>query len=170
VINMKVEKGDYIHGYMLNSGYSKELADWSKSNTNERLHFFWDKKNASTTTTLTPQLTMHTLDDMLFVEYMAGCKGYATTAGFESVCEAMYLQKPVLMVPTHIEQECNALDALSSNAGVTAEHFDLNALLDFIPTYNKTLEFRYWMNTAESLFLHELTRVETEASNVLAAM
>ena len=53
--------------------------------------------------------------ETLFLEYMAGCKGYATTAGFESVCEAMYLQKPVLMVPTHIKQECNALDAMLSD-------------------------------------------------------
>ena len=74
------------------------------------------------------------------------------------------------MVPTHIEQECNALDALSSNAGVTAGFFDLNTLLDFIPTYNKTSEFRYWIHTAESLYMYELTRVEAEASNILATM
>ena len=37
-----------------------------------------------------------------------GCKAYASTAGFESVCEAMYLGKPILMVPAHIEQDCNA--------------------------------------------------------------
>ena len=170
VINMAVEKGDYIHGYMVNSGYSKELVDWSETNPNECLHFFWDKKKVNITTPLTPRLTMHTIDDTLFLEYMAGCKGYATTAGFESVCEAMYLQKPVLMVPTHIEQECNALDAIASNAGVTADFFDLNTLLDFIPNYRKTLEFRYWIHTAESLFKYELTRVETEASNVLATM
>lgn len=42
---------------------------------------------------------------------MAGCKAYASTAGFESVCEAMYLGKPILMVPAHIEQDCNAYDA-----------------------------------------------------------
>ena len=85
------------------------------------------------TVALTPQLTMHTLDDALFLEYMASCKGYATTGGFESVCEAMYLQKPVLMVPTHIEQECNVIDALRSNAGVTADNFQLDKLLEFIP-------------------------------------
>jgi len=169
VQNQQPTAGKYIHGYMLNSGYASELSIWSESNPKERLHFFWDKKNANITTSLTPRLTMHTLDDILFLEYMAGCKGYATTAGFESVCEAMYLQKPVLMVPTHIEQECNAIDAMRSNAGVSADYFNLNTLLDFIPTYHKTLEFRYWVNTAESLFLYELTRLGTEVSTVLAA-
>jgi uncharacterized protein (TIGR00661 family) len=169
VLNQEATKGSYIHGYMLNSGYAGELLKWSEFHLSQRLHFFWDKKNATITTSLTPGLTMHTLDDTLFLEYMAGCKGYATTAGFESVCEAMYLQKPVLMVPTHIEQECNVLDAMRSNAGVYADFFNLNALLDFIPTYNKTPEFRYWVNTAESLFLYELTRLETELSNIFVA-
>lgn len=170
VLNQHPTRGSYIHGYMLNSGYAKELTKWSEFNLYERLHFFWDKKNANITTSLTPRLTMHTLDDTLFLEYMAGCKGYATTAGFESVCEAMYLQKPVLMVPTHIEQECNALDAMRSNAGVSADYFNLYTLLEFIPTYNKTHEFKFWVNTAESIFMSELTRLETEVSNVFATL
>jgi len=101
---------------------------------------------------------------------MAGCKGYATTAGFESVCEAMYLQKSVLMVPTHIEQECNAHDAMRSDAGVSANFFNLFTLLEFIPIYNKTLEFKFWIYTAESVFMYELTRLETEESTILVAM
>lgn len=50
---------------------------------------------------------------------MAGCRAYATTAGFESICEAMYLGKPVLMVPAHIEQDCNAHDAMRAGAGLS---------------------------------------------------
>ena len=62
------------------------------------------------------RLSFHQLNDTLFVRYMAGARAYATTAGFESVCEAMYLGKPVLMVPTHIEQACNAFDAVHAGA------------------------------------------------------
>lgn len=76
-------------------------------------------------------LSFHQLDDVKFLRYMAGCKAYATTAGFESVCEAMYLGKPLLMVPAHIEQDCNAYDAFRSGAGVISEEFDLERLLDF---------------------------------------
>lgn len=68
-------------------------------------------------------LSFHQLDDTLFLRYMSGAKAYATTAGFESVCEAMYLNKPVLMVPTHIEQACNAYDASLTGAGVVADCF-----------------------------------------------
>ncbi len=170
VIHYKTHKGNYIHGYLLNSGYSAELTAWSKRNPQTELHFFWDKKNVKESESLTPTLTMHTLSDTLFLEYMAGSKAYATTGGFESVCEAMYLQKPVLMVPTHIEQECNVMDALQSGIGVSANEFDLDLLLDFVPKYKKTLEFNYWVHTAESLFMNELSRIEPQHSSVLVTL
>lgn len=167
VVNQKPKNGKYIHGYMLNDGYAKELTKWSKCNPKEQLHFFWDKKNIEKSMNLTPQLTMHTLDDKLFLEYMAGCKAYATTGGFESVCEAMLLQKPVLMVPTHIEQECNVIDAMNSNAGATADTFDLSVLLDYIPQYNKTLEFRYWIRSAEPILINELSQLNPQNASIL---
>lgn len=170
VLNQRIINGNYIHGYMVNSGYADELVSWSKAHSTEKLHFFWDKKNAPLTTALSPTLTMHTLDDKLFLEFMAGAKGYATTAGFESVCEAMYLQKPVLMVPTHIEQECNAIDAMQSNAGVTANSFELESLTTYIPTYQPSVDFRYWINAAETIFMHELTHLESEITNVLVPL
>lgn len=63
-------------------------------------------------------LSFHQIDDVKFLNRMAGCRAYASTAGFESICEAMYLGKPVLMVPAHIEQDCNAYDAYRSGAGI----------------------------------------------------
>ena len=168
VINKKPTKGNYIHGYMLNSGYAKDLAQWSEINSDQTLHFFWDKKNVEDKSQLTSNLTMHKLSDSLFLDYMAGCKAYATTGGFESVCEAMYLQKPIMMVPTHIEQECNVIDAMRSGVGVTDEDFDLDLLLDFVPNYRKTLDFKYWTNSAETRFMNELTNFETVETNIFA--
>ncbi|MFZ4457069.1 MAG: glycosyltransferase family protein [Bacteroidales bacterium] len=168
VLHQTPRNGNYIHGYMLNSGFANELAAWSENNMDQPLHFFWDKKNVAKTEMLTPMLAMHQLSDSLFLHYMSGSKAYATTGGFESVCEAMYLQKPVLMVPTHIEQECNVIDAMNSKAGVGASEFDLDKLLDFIPTYKKSMDFRYWARSAESIFAEELTSFDTKQSAVLA--
>ena len=86
---------------------------------------------------------------------MANAKAYATTAGFESVCEAMYLNKPVLMVPTHIEQACNAHDASLSGAGTVAEHFDLDVLLHLSETHQPNPVFRHWVQQADWLILRE---------------
>jgi uncharacterized protein (TIGR00661 family) len=169
VLAKSVSKGNYIHGYMLNAGYVDELASWCAENKNERLHFFWDKKTTRTITEISNNLTMHALSDSRFLKYMSGAKAYATTAGFESVCEAMYMQKPVLMVPTHIEQECNVIDALRSGAGVSAGDFDLSKLLEFIPSYTADLAYKMWVNMAPHLILDELTNFELAEDNVLIA-
>ena len=170
VLQQKVNNGQYIHGYLLNSGFATELTSWSKNNPEQYLHFFWDKKNVEQTKKLTTTLSMHRLSDTLFLKYMAGCKAYATTGGFESVCEAMYMQKPVLMVPTHIEQECNVIDAARSGAGISANRFDLDLLLSFVPTYTKSMDFSYWTRSAETMFLNELTRIDCQRSNIFATM
>ena len=87
---------------------------------------------------------------------MAGCKAYASTAGFESVCEAMYLGKPLMMVPAHIEQECNAYDAMQSGAGISDDSFNLDRLLQFAETYRPDPNFRNWAESAESIIVNEL--------------
>lgn len=163
VLRIKAENGNYIHGYLLNSGFVNELVTWSKTHENEKLHFFWDKKGVGEQHILTKNLTMHALDDELFLRYMAGSKAYATTGGFESICEAMYLQKPVLMIPAHIEQECNVADAIQSGAGITADNFEIDRLINYIPLYQgKSNEFKNWVNMAEMIYLNQLTDVVGE--------
>lgn len=66
------------------------------------LHFFWDRWEESPVKKIDDTLSFYQLDDLKFLGQMSGCKTYASTAGFESVCEAMYLGKPLMMVPAHI--------------------------------------------------------------------
>lgn len=155
VINKTPRKGNYLHGYLLNSGFSEEVKEWHVSHPEVPMHFFWDKKGAEETTKVDATLSFHQLNDVRFVKYMANAKAYATTAGFESVCEAMYLNKPVLMVPTHIEQACNAYDASLSGAGAVADRFDLDALLRLSESHQPNPVFRYWVQQADWLILRE---------------
>lgn len=170
VLNTIPREGRYIHGYMLNSGYAVELERWSEEHLDQPLHFFWDKRGVEKTTMLTPMFAIHQLSDSLFLHYMSGCKAYATTGGFESVCEAMYLQKPILMVPTHIEQECNVMDAMKAGAGISAVDFDIDRLLNYLPNYQKTKNFTYWVRSAESIFSQELSQSEYPLPNVWASI
>lgn len=137
--------GSYLHGYLLNSGFSEEIRSWHSRHPSVPMHFFWDKKDQRAEVIIDDCLSFHQLDDTLFLRYMSGAKAYATTAGFESVCEAMYLNKPVLMVPTHIEQACNAYDASLSGAGVVADCFDLDALLSISESHVENPVFRHWV-------------------------
>jgi uncharacterized protein (TIGR00661 family) len=149
------EKGDYLHGYMLNANYADEIIEYQKQHPDINMHFFWDKKDVPEELVVNDRLTFHRLNDKLFLQYMSGCKGYATTAGFESVCEAMYLGKPVLMVPTHIEQSCNAYESALAGVGIVSDHFDLDALIAYIPKYKENTEFQAWMQQSEQHWMKE---------------
>ena len=156
VLTCESTKGDYVHGYMLNAGFAADVRAWHERYPDVPLHFFWDKADEDEVTAVDDTLTFHRIDDTAFLRYLAGCKAYATTAGFESVCEAMYLGKPLLMVPAHIEQDCNAYDAMLAGAGITAGSFDLGRLLDFERQYRPNVEFRYWVRSAERIVMEIL--------------
>lgn len=155
LFEMQPTKGDYLHGYLLNSGFSEEIREWHQRHPAVAMHFFWDKKDAQVETKIDEGLSFHRLDDQLFLRYMAGAKAYATTAGFESVCEAMYMGKPILMVPTHIEQTCNAFDAQRSGCCAVADQFDLDTLLEISEQSIDPSAFRHWVQQANWLILRE---------------
>ena len=102
------------------------------------------------------RFTLYRLNDEKFLRSMAGSMAYATTSGFESLCEALYYRKPILMIPVHVEQEFNAYDASLSGAGITGKRFDLDRLIDFIPSYKPDEGFRDWVQQAEERFLKEI--------------
>lgn len=155
VLDIKPKQGEYLFGYLLNSGFSEEIIDWHKAHPEQELHFFWDRKTETAEFKVDERLSFHQLDDLLFLYYMSGAKAYATTAGFESVCEAMYLGKPILMVPTHIEQACNAYDAALSGAGIVADCFDLDRLSELSKNHSGNMSFRHWVKQADWLILRE---------------
>lgn len=151
--------GDYVLGYMLNAGFSDSVIEWHKKHPGIELHFFWDKKDADETTRYDDTLTFHRIDDKKFLHYLANCKAYATTGGFESVCEAIYMGKPAMMVPAHVEQECNAHEAMMQGAGIVASEFNLDQLIQFCREYEEDIEFRMWENEAETKIISRLEAV-----------
>lgn len=160
VLAMESSPGDYIHGYMLNSGFAKDVREWHAEHPEVPLRFFWDNWEAEKVTVVDDTLSFYQLDDREFLRQMAGCAAYASTAGFESVCEAMWFGKPILMVPSHIEQEINAFDAMRSGIGVMSDRFDLSLLADFAQDYKPDLKFRDWASRASSMIIHELESLD----------
>ncbi len=160
IFDLEVKSGDYVLGYMLNPAYLKEVVRWTRKRENENVevHLFWDKIGAKEVEEYMPGLWLHALNDKSFIDYMAGSRGYVTTAGFESICEAMYMGKPTLMIPAHIEQQINAADAEGVGAGQTASEFDLSLLMNSIADYKADTEsFREWVHSADDLMLKAVT-------------
>lgn len=158
ILSLNPTDGNYILGYLLNEGYEEEVREWHKKNPDIELNFFWDKEGVPRELVVDSSLMLHKLDDQKFLNFMSRCKGYVTTAGFESVCEAFYLNKPAMLIPAHLEQEVNAADAASIGAGIVADKFDISLLLDYIETRDSdNTSFKKWVDSAEEVFLHQLT-------------
>ena len=158
-------QGDYVLGYMVNSGFAEQVMEWHKACPEVPLRFFWDRQGEEKVKKVDDTLMFHRLDDKVFLEQMAGCRAYASTAGFESICEAMYMGKPILMVPAHIEQECNAHDAMLAGAGIVSNDFELGKLLDFAGEYTPDSRFIFWVNNIDVTIEHLVRQPEPEKAH-----
>ena len=126
----------YLLVYLVNSGYMKDILEWHRENPEVHLRCFTDSREVREEHfghwQVDAKLSFHSLDGTVFLEQLAGCSGLATTAGFETVCEAMFLGKPIFMVPVkgHFEQRCNAVEAQEAGAGLQGSTFDMNQLIN----------------------------------------
>ncbi len=148
--------------YVLNSGYAEAVVRWHERRKDVPLHCFWDRADAPDVLVYDDTLTFHRLHDEKFLSMMARCRGLACTAGFETVCEAMYLGKPVLVFPVegHFEQACNACDAEAHGAGHSSPHLDLDRLVASLPSHRGTPPgFRAWADSAGERFVREIEAV-----------
>ncbi len=151
---------EYILVYLNHPALYTQVFEWHQHHPEVALHCFWSKPDALQEEKIDETLTLHRLDGAKFLEMMSGCKALVTTAGFESVCEAMYLDKPVMVVPIHYEQACNATDAERVGAGVAAERFDLSILMNYLPQHRPVgANFRQWCREGAKQWLAHLESV-----------
>ena len=158
-----VQRGDYLLVYLLNHGYAPDIERWCTANPGVPVHCFYDKPGAPETEQKLPGLTFHKLHGEKFLEMMAGCRAVVCTAGFESVSEAAYLGKPVLMIPVqnHIEQFLNALDAVNAGLGLRDTDFHLSRLLaPDLPCGGQ--KFRDWVDSAGRIAMDVAEMVASE--------
>ena len=146
--------GDFVLVYLLNHGYAEQIISWSAQHPQTRLHCFYDKPGAPAEFQHSPALTFHQLGGEKFLKMMAECRHVVCTAGFESVCEAAWLGKPLFLVPVenHVEQQVNAIDAEQSGLGLAETSFNLDRLAE-LPGSLPTEKFRGWVASAPEKLL-----------------
>jgi hypothetical protein len=84
------------------------------------------------------------------------------------VCEAMYLGKPVVMVPIagQYEQACNALDGEQSGAGKKADFFDFRLLTSLpLPEAAHTAAYQEWAESWPTEFRKLVSNQEQPSKN-----
>lgn len=146
---------DFVLVYLCNEGYLENI----KFIAQNYVHNFKVFMNVSKVHNLLPNLTVYPLSDTQFLDEMSKCKGIMMTSGFESVCEAKYLNKPCLLVPieNHYEQKCNAFDAKFADAGEYSADFNFIKLLLYIQKYESNDDnFKEWVKSSKSKIIYRL--------------
>ncbi len=158
VKSIQPQSGERWLAYLTHYRLADEIMAWSAQNPEVKLDCFWDNPTRKTVYHYSDSLTFHPIDAEKYLTKMTHCAGLISTAGFESVAEAMYLGKPVMMVPVpnHIEQMINAHDGELSGAGVQAKSFDLSVFKEYLPKHTSVQDtFQHWVTQAN--FAYHLT-------------
>ncbi|MFA6923439.1 MAG: glycosyltransferase family protein [Bacteroidales bacterium] len=166
VLNLKISKEDFLLVYLLNEGYVEDIIKWHDKNKNIKLHCFSDWKEIKNDEFVYDEtLCFHKLNDVKLLDLLSRCKGLVTTAGFDIICETMYLGKPAFMVPVEnqFEQFCNSIDAHRANAGICDNKFDISKFIKFINSYkNNNSEYRQWVEGSIDIVMREIESVFTD--------
>jgi uncharacterized protein (TIGR00661 family) len=146
--------------YVLNPGYADDIIRWHHEHPEIAVHCFYDKADAPDEERVDATLTFHRIHGEKFLRLMASARGVASTAGFESVSEAAYLGKQVLMIPveSHFEQYLNAKDAERTGIAMGDTAFRLSRLLEPVRP-EVTATFRAWVDRAEVIAMNVIERV-----------
>jgi uncharacterized protein (TIGR00661 family) len=159
VFDRQPTQGDHFLVYVLNHGLAEDVRGFNERNPEIPVFAFWNNKDAPEVLQVSPTLTFHQLNDTLFLDKMASCRGIACTAGFETVSEALYYRKPALLMPSpgQYEQFANAFDAERIGAGRMVSTLDLALLNEYLPHYDpKHDAFVRWLNQSSSKLIYHL--------------
>ena len=154
--------GGYLLTYALNSGYGDLAVDWQRRNPGVTVHCYVDGGRDALRSVPADGFHVHRLSADAFLSHLAGCRAYVGTAGFESACEALWLGKPALLVPTRgqHEQALNAWDAARSGAAAVGTYADLDGFWADPPVPRPEVVggFRDWVRRAPEMLVDIVER------------
>lgn len=159
----EMEPGDdgFLLAYALNPGYGDMLAEWHRGRPDVRVRCYLEGGAGALSAPPPGGFDVRDLSQTEFLRDLARCRAFVGSAGFESLCEAFYLGKPVLAVPTRgqYEQSLNAWDAQRHGAARAGDYGDLDRFWDELPTPTETAvrAFRAWVRAAPE---HHVRAVE----------
>jgi hypothetical protein len=142
--------GGHLLTYAVAPGIGDRVISWQRSRPEVTAHVYVAGGIDVLKRAPGPGCHVHDLDDRAFLSHMGSCRAYAGSAGFESLCEAYYMGKPVLAVPTpgQVEQDLNAVDGARAAAVRAGSWDDLD---DFwtkatAPPAERVEAFRRWVD------------------------
>lgn len=155
----RTTKKEYFLVYLTHQCMLPQLLDWKIANPTIKVHCFVKREDRPKLEKPLANLEIHQPDTDLFIALFRECLAVASTAGFETVAEAIWMNKPILMVPVtnHFEQMCNAEDAERYGAGRKASEFNLDILNNLSKTHlSQQKRFKEWLESGEQKMLELL--------------
>ena len=159
----------FILAYITHHKLSEDIINWHSNHRDVEIHCFWNNNEFVDEWQFRENLTFHQVNSEKFLRMMQQCSGLVCTAGFESVCEAMYLGKPIMMVPVpnHIEQEINAWDGQRAGAGISDTEFNLSRFIEYLPVHQNVSEkFKSWQGQTAKVFLKNFEQVTQKEAEI----
>ncbi len=129
-----------ILAYVVNPGYRSEIEILALQYPEYNFHLFSDTPKEDY-----GNICYHIPDDQLFLRFLSRCDFFLSTAGFESVCEALFLNKKIFLVPVaqHFEQLSNAYEFSASPSIFYGKSFlEFNTNLPYKPV---NPEQQFWI-------------------------
>ena len=161
----------FLLAYITHHKLSEDIINWHANHRDVEIHCFWNNREFVDEWQFRENLTFHQVNSEKFLRMMQECSGLVCTAGFESVCEAMYLGKPIMMVPVpnHIEQEINAWDGQRAGAGISDTEFNLSRFISYLPVHQNVSEnFKSWQGQTSEIFLKNFEEVTHKEAEIYA--
>lgn len=156
VLDVKIKKSESILVYQTSSTNSKLVEDLKKL---KAYKFIFYGMNVSKKE---ENIIFKNFHSKTFVEDLSSCKAAILNGGFTGLSEAIYLKKPVLIVPVknQFEQIFNGETIKKMKIGDWHEDLDykkINKFIDKVPFYNKNLQkIPKWENSRFFEKLEEL--------------
>lgn len=149
ILNCKTHRENFILIYLLSEGLLMRLLPVIENHPEIKFKLY--STFSPDKTEYPPNLSFHSPEYSAFGNELAECMGLIATSGFESVCEAAYLGKPVFLIPSegHYEQAGNLRDAIGAGLALPVEEFSVDKLKSI-----SNSDFRNWCRTL-SIRLHE---------------
>jgi len=147
---------EFVHIYCLQPGFLKDITNLAIKTPKMEFRVFIHEFGKSPV--LPSNLHVSLIKEKLFLESMCNSCLVICTAGFETLAEAAYLNKPLVVIPSagHFEQYCNSLDALRAGMAVVIQDGTIGELPAYSDNPGHT-EFKKWADGAEEIFLKCLT-------------
>lgn len=167
--NKPTSDEDYLLLYFSSRDYMDEVIQWHKKDPDVTMHCFVDDIEFSDYVSYDSTLYFHPAKDEKFYNMLANCKGLVSIPSFETISEAMYMDKPVYMVAGkgNYEEICISADAVKAGAGLYGRSFETDRFLACISNFKKDKsEFREWADQAYLIILKHIYGVLFANNNV----